>query len=69
MKLKLHMTPGNLDISKELYGNVVSRFFLVYLNFNAPDSTLLTFDAERFMYKTYFVKFEFRGYHELKKLD
>ena len=42
---------------------------IVYLNFIAPDSTLLTFNSKRFMYRTYFVKFKFRGYWELKKSD
>ena len=30
-------------------------------------STLMTFDTTKFMYRTYLVKFEFRGYWKLKK--
>ena len=34
--------------------------FIVDLNFNAPVSRLMVFDATRFMYGTYFVKYEFK---------
>ena len=47
----------------------VCRIFIVCINFNAPDSTLMTFNTKRFMYRVYFVKLTFRGYWELKKLD
>ena len=30
------------------------QIFIVYLNFIAPDSTLMTFNSKRFMYRTYF---------------
>ena len=47
----------------------VCRIFVVYLNFNVPDSTQMTFNTKRFMYRTYFVKLKFRGYWELKELN
>ena len=43
-----------------------SQIFVVYLNFIAPDSTLMTVISKWFMYGTYFIKFKFRGYSELK---
>ena len=41
----------------------------MYLNFITPDTTLTAFSSTRFMYRTYFVKFEFRRYWELKTSD
>lgn len=43
-----------------------SQIFIVYLNFNTPDSSLKTFDEKWFMRRTNFVKFDYRGYWELK---
>ena len=42
------------------------RIFIVFMNFNAPDSTLMTFDVNQFMHRTNFVKFEFRWNWKLK---
>ena len=39
------------------------------MNFITPDSTPMTFNLKRFMYKADFVKFRFRGYWELKNSD
>ena len=43
-----------------------SQIFIAYLDFIVPDSTLMTFNSKQFMYRTYFVKFKFRGFWELK---
>ena len=42
------------------------QIFIAYLNFIVPESTLMTFNSKQFMYRTYFVKFKFRGFWELK---
>ena len=39
------------------------------MNFITLDSTPMTFNLKRFMYKADFVKFRFSGYWELKNSD
>ena len=36
--------------------NCGSQIFIVYLNIVAPQSTLMTLNLKRFLYRTYFVK-------------